>query len=186
MSENDTSKTKNDDSTPDGEFVQLFSKHQRRLYLYILAQVANPVDAEEILQEANIIIWRKFETFQPGTNFFAWISRIASYEVLKFRDRRRRDRLYFSSEFLDAVSEEFEDCQEMILERRTALQTCLGKLRSKDQELIRQRYASGESGKKLARRLGRPVNSVYQSLGRIRKTLLECMRRQMAVEAGQS
>jgi RNA polymerase sigma-70 factor, ECF subfamily len=168
-----------------GEFVQLFTKHQRRLYLYILSQVPSPVDAEEILQEANIIIWRKFDSFQVGTNFFAWISRIANYEVLKYRDRRRRDRLYFSNEFVEAVSKEFADNEEMILERRNALLSCMEKLRSKDRELIQQRYASGESGKGLARLLGRPVNSVYQSLGRIRKTLLECMRRSMTLEAGQ-
>jgi RNA polymerase sigma-70 factor (ECF subfamily) len=33
--------------------------------------------------------------------------------------------------------------------------------------------------------LGRPANSVYQSLGRIRRVLLECVRRRMASGAVQ-
>lgn len=183
MAEQDSSAER--PASPSGDFVQLFTKHQRRLYLYILAQVPNPVDAEEILQEANIVVWRKFEQFTPGTNFFAWSCRIANYEVLKFRDRRRRDRLRFSNEFVEVVAREIEENADLAAEKRTALLGCLGKLRPKDRELIRQRYASGENGKSLAELLGRPVNSVYQSLGRIRKTLLECMKRRMAAEAGQ-
>ena len=57
---------------------------------------------------------------------------------------------------------------------------CIEHLRARDRELIRQRYAAGESGKDLAENIGRPANSVYQSLGRIRRTLLECIQRRMA------
>lgn len=66
--------------------------------------------------------------------------------------------------------------------RRLALKHCLGKLRDKDRDLIESRYAPGERGKDLASQIGRPANSVYQSLGRIRRTLMECIQRQLAVE----
>jgi RNA polymerase sigma-70 factor, ECF subfamily len=170
---------------PSAEFVQLFTRHQRRLYIYILAQVPSPVDAEEILQETNIIIWRKCEQFEMGTNFLAWASRIAKFEVLKFRDRNRRDRLYFSDTFIEQVADEALVASDQLELRRSALIHCLGKLREKDRELIQQRYAPGENGKSVADVLGRPVNSVYQSLGRIRRTLMECIHRRLAVEAGQ-
>ncbi|MEX0704282.1 MAG: sigma-70 family RNA polymerase sigma factor [Planctomycetales bacterium] len=167
------------------EFVQLFTRHQRRLYLYVLAQVGDPVEAEEILQETNIVIWSKFDQFETGTNFHAWACRIATYEVLKHRERKRRDKLYFSDEFIQAVAAEgrFDSDQSDL--RRLALIDCLKKLRKRDRELVRRRYAPGESGKSIAETLGRPVNSVYQSLGRIRRTLLECItRRVAAAEAG--
>lgn len=171
---------------PSGDFVQLFTRYQRRLYLYILAQVPNATDAEEILQETNLVIWRKCDRFQPGTNFFAWTSRIASYEVLKYRERRRRDKLLFSEKFLEAVSEEVVSNEGRLEERRKALQSCLGRLRPEDRDLIRQRYASGRNGKAVAEMLGRPANSVYQSLGRIRRALLECIKRRLATaETGQ-
>ncbi|MFQ5732983.1 MAG: sigma-70 family RNA polymerase sigma factor [Planctomycetaceae bacterium] len=174
-----------DARSPDGEFVQCFTRYQRRLYLYILAQVPNPHEAEEILQETNLVVWRKCEQFQLGTNFLAWSSRIASYEVLKYRERRRRDKLRFSEKFLEAVSREVLEDEGRLEERRKALHVCLGKLRETDRELIRRRYASGQNGKVVAETLGRPANSVYQSLGRIRRTLLECMQRRLATETGQ-
>ena len=175
-------------TSPDPEFVQLFTKYQRRLYLYILSQVPHPADAEEILQETNLVIWRKYNRFEIGTNFLAWTSRIATYEVMKFRDRHRRDRLYFSDRFIEQIGESALADADLLEERRDALIDCLGKLREKDRELVQNRYAPGETGKNLASRIGRPVNSVYQSLGRIRRTLLECVDRRLreeSIEAGQ-
>jgi RNA polymerase sigma-70 factor (ECF subfamily) len=90
---------------PSAEFVQLFTHHQRRLFLYILSQVTNPVEAEEILQETNVVIWSKFSQFQSGTNFLAWVSQIANFEVMKFRTRKRREKLVFSDDFLQTIAQ---------------------------------------------------------------------------------
>ncbi|MCH7988613.1 MAG: sigma-70 family RNA polymerase sigma factor [Planctomycetes bacterium] len=175
-------------AAPEADFVQLFTKFQRRIYLFILFKVPSPFDADEILQETNLVIWQKCDQFRMGTNFLAWACQIATFEVLKFRDRNRRNRLYFSDEFIEQIGEAALDDAEHLEERRNALVSCLGKLREKDQELIQYRYAPGETGINLARRLGRPANSVYQSLGRIRRTLLECINRRLraeSIEAGQ-
>lgn len=170
------------DAPPSGEFVQLFTHHQRRLFLYILAQVSNPVEAEEILQETNVVIWSKCSRFQPGTNFLAWVSQIANFEVMKFRTRRRREKLVFSDDFLQTVAQTSLERSDELESRRSALVYCLSKLRQKDRELIEKRYAPGERGTHLAEQIGRPVNAVYQSLGRIRRALLECIQRKLAGE----
>ena len=165
------------------EFIRLFTRSQRRLFLYILSQVPNPVEADEILQETNLVVWKKSHQFQPGTNFIAWSCRIATYEVYKFRDRRKREKLHFSESFLQQVADESLERIEDDEERHTALMECMKRLRSEDRELIQMRYAPGENGKSVAKILGRPVNSVYQSLGRIRRVLLECVNRRLAAEA---
>ena len=163
--------------------MQLFTHHQRRLFLYILSQVGNPVEAEEILQETNVVIWSKYSQFQPGTNFLAWVSQIANFEVMKSRTRRKREKLVFSDDFLQTVAQASLERSEQLESRRAALVECIQKLRPKDRDLIKQRYAPGERGKHLAEQIGRPANSVYQSLGRIRRTLLECIQRMAIAEA---
>ena len=179
----DAADEKRIESSPNGEFVQLFTHHQRRLFLYILSQVHNPVDAEEILQETNVVIWSKCSKFQPGTNFLAWVSQIANFEVMKYRTRKRREKLVFSDEFLETVAQASLERSEELETRRAALADCLNKLRLKDRELIQQRYAPGERGKHLAEQIGRPANSVYQSLGRIRRSLLDCIQQRLTAEA---
>jgi RNA polymerase sigma-70 factor, ECF subfamily len=162
------------------EFLQLFTRSQRRLFLFILAQVGNPYDAEEVLQETNLIVWSKAQQFELGTNFIAWASQIAMFEVYKHRSRQKKQSHSFSDEFLSQVAEESAVQLDELEERRQALAECLKKLRPQDRELIQTRYAPGERGKDLAAQLGRPANSVYQSLGRIRKTLWECIQRRLA------
>lgn len=164
---------------PSETFIEAFTRNQRRLYLYILAQYPNPTEAEEILQETNIIIWRKFEQFEEGTNFIAWASQIARYEVLKHLERVKRDRKHFSHQFVEQLAADALEVSPRWEARREALQECLQKLKPKDRKLIQRRYAPGSNGKSVAEALNRPANSVYQSLGRIRRTLLECIDRNM-------
>lgn len=167
---------------PDPQFVQEFTRSQRQIYLYILSQVPSPVDADEILQETNLVIWRKVDRFQLGTNFLAWAYQIAGLEVLKFRERRHRDRLRFSEEFIERIAEEVEGVSEQLEARRLAMLACIERLRPADKELIEERYSTGENGLSVARKKGRPANSVYQSLGRIRRALMECITRRLTAE----
>ena len=71
-------------------FLGLYGSHDRRLYLYTLTLLPRPVHAEEVLQEANLVLWRRFDEYQCGTNFFAWACQIIRYKVLKFRERQTR------------------------------------------------------------------------------------------------
>lgn len=165
------------------EFIEQFTQVQRRLYLFILSQLGDTNEADEALQETNLVIWSKWSEFEPGTNFQAWAYRIATYEVLKSRQRKHRSKLRFSPELMNQIASEANNQPSEMIELQTkALRQCLEKLRPKDRDLIEQRYQPGNQGKDLAAELGRPANSVYQSLGRIRRTLLECIERQLALE----
>ncbi len=171
------------DSENGREFIALFTKSQRRIYLYVLSMVPHPIEAEEILQNANLIIWKKAQQFEVGTNFFAWACQIAHYEILKFRKKRSRDKHQFSDEFVSQVADAVKENQDVFELRRNALAFCLDKLRQKDRELIQRRYQGSNQGMDLADELGRPVNSVYQSLGRVRRTLFECINRYITTES---
>ncbi len=38
------------------QFVRLLTEHQRQLYTYILTLLAHPVDADDVLQETNVVM----------------------------------------------------------------------------------------------------------------------------------
>ncbi|WP_296462038.1 sigma-70 family RNA polymerase sigma factor [Rubinisphaera sp.] len=168
------------DTGPDAAFIKSFVKVQRRLYLYLLAQTGNPNSAEEILQNANVVVLAKWKDFEPGTNFLAWVYRIASLEVMKFRQKSSRNRLIFDDDYLATISKAVEEISEGADERQAALAICIRKLKARDRELIRLRYQQGNDGQSLSDQLNRPLNSIYQSLGRIRRTLMSCIEKQLA------
>ena len=152
---------------------------QRRVFLYALGLVHNPNDAEEILQQTNLVLWRKFDQFEQGTDFDRWACRIAYYEVLKARENQGRMRL-LSSDFIDTMAAEAEKSLDLLDDRREALSGCLKKLREKDRYLVMRRYQHRATTRSVAETLGRSVQGTRKSLHRIRMALLACIERTLA------
>lgn len=164
------------------QFAQLLARCQRRVFLYILALVHRAADAEEILQETNLVLWRKFEQYQPGSNFERWACRIAQFEVRKFRQRQSRAERLFSDAFIEALAAEVEASDPVLDARRSALAHCLKKLREADRALVLARYRAGATTRSVAVALGRSIQGTRRSLHRIRMTLLACIERTLAAQ----
>ncbi len=173
------------DAGPGEDFVRLFTQAQRSIFLFVLPLVRTAADAEEVLQETNVVILSKWKQFEPGTNFVAWCRAIARLEVFRFRRGRHHKLQLLGDDVVELLSKHIEEQPVDTEQRRDALSECISKLRESDQELLRRRYAGGVTGDEVAHQLGRPANSVYQSLGRVRKTLIECVRRRLALGGAQ-
>jgi RNA polymerase sigma-70 factor (ECF subfamily) len=163
-------------------FAQLLATCQRRVFLYALRLVHNAADAEEILQETNLVLWRKFDQYEPGTEFARWACRIAYYEVLKFRQRRTREERVFSNDFIETLATESEASMDPLDARRDALAQCLGKLRESERRLVLRRYQENATTRSVAEALGRSVQGTRKALHRIRMALLACIERTLAAE----
>jgi RNA polymerase sigma-70 factor (ECF subfamily) len=162
------------------EFVFQLARHERLLAAYVLALVPHAQDADDILQETKVVMWRHFAQFQPGTNFAAWARKIAFHRVLAFRKRRQRDRLEFSDEFLAAVAAEHESATEQLERRDRALQDCLDRLPAAHREVIQLRYQEALPLEAMAARLGRTVAALYRQLSRLRRVLHDCVTQTLA------
>ena len=159
--------------------------HQQRLSGYIRSLVPQRTDAEDVLQEVNLFIWRHGDEFQPGTNFAAWAYQIARNHVLNFRKRVFRAKLRFSDAIVDLLAAEADADADFSAGRLRALEECLKKLADTDQALVRLRYELDATTQSVAERSGRSLKGVYRSLNRIRTALLECIQRTLAREARQ-
>jgi RNA polymerase sigma-70 factor (ECF subfamily) len=176
-----------DESAATGEknperFVRLLGRYQQRVYSFILTLVPHWADADEVLQETNIVLWRKFSEFQPDTDFVRWANQVAYFEVLKFRRRQQKDHLFFSDAFVEEVAAEVMEMSETLQLQRDRLAGCLQKLSDRDRTLIHLRYDEGSSVKRVAEQLGRSADSVYKSLGRVRRMLIDCIHREKMAE----
>ncbi len=162
---------------------QLMAGHQQRLSGYIRTLVPQRADAEDVLQEVNLFIWRQGEEFQPGTNFAAWAYQIARNHVLSHRKRVSRSRLRFSDAVVEQLAAEVTADADFAAPRLQALERCLQKLADNDQALVRLRYEPEATTQSVAKRSGRSIRGVYRSLNRIRTALLQCIQRTLAREA---
>ena len=106
---------------PSEEFIRAFTQSQRPLFLYILPLVGNPSDADEVLQETNLVIWSKWDQFEEGTNFVAWVRAIARLEVFRFRRTRGRKLCFLEDDVLEIVASRNETVSEEVYLRQEAL-----------------------------------------------------------------
>jgi len=162
------------------QLVALLTQHQRRIFSYIYTLVPERHDAEDLLQETNLVICEKFDSFEQGTDFVAWAYQIAYWRIRYARQKFARSKVVFQQELVDALAQTATTLQEEIDDRHVALGNCLQKLPSRDRELVLTRYEPGGGVPEAARRSGRSLEAAYKALARIRKLLFDCVTHQVA------
>ena len=156
-------------------FVQLMTAHQGRLYGYILSLLGDVDQANDVLQESNVVLWRNAAEFRPGSNFRAWAFRIAHFQVMAHRQRQLRDRVVFDDEILAILDPAAREEDEAFEAREQVLSGCLEKLGEPHRDLLHKRYALGQSLQAIADACRNTANGVAQMLFRIRRSLIECV-----------
>lgn len=165
------------------QFIKLLTANQRRIFAFILSMVGNRVDAEDLLQEAALIMWQKFPEFQLGTDFVAWGVKIAKFCVLNHRKKSKETSLHFCDETLALLQKDAPGMLIKLDSRVDALESCVKQLPKTHQRLVLMRYHSEMPVLEIARRIGCSISSIYKCLSRAHEILVQCVRRRMSEEA---
>ncbi len=164
------------------QFVQQLTRCQRPLYAFILSLLPNPEAANDVLQDVNMVMWRKASEFTLGTNFIAWSCAIARREVLAYLRRTRNPSLVFSEALLDQLAAQAEPFAAETDRRVLALEQCLARLSARQRALIAERYTADSSLEVMAQQRDTSASAVAVLLHRARRTLRECIERRLAAE----
>jgi len=150
----------------------------------VFALVQNMADAEDICQRASLILWQKFEQYDPDTEFRVWAIKIAQYEAYNFIRKRRKDRIFFSDETIKNIVD-LENSEAVLgapESRWAVLRKCIDKLPEHRQSLIRLYYGGTKTVSQVATELGRTEGAVRSALCRVRKVLHDCVEGFMSEE----
>jgi RNA polymerase sigma-70 factor, ECF subfamily len=164
------------------DFIELMTEFQPRLYGYILSLSGNPDAANDVLQEANVVLWKQSGQFTPGSNFKAWAFRIAHFQFMAYRQKQLRDKVLFNEELLSKLASEAKEMDDTYEERAVALEQCLARMPARSREAIHLRYVDELNIEQMATRLQRNSNAIYQILFRARRWLIECVQKQALPE----
>jgi RNA polymerase sigma-70 factor (ECF subfamily) len=165
------------------EFIGLLNGSHALLLRYIMSLVAHRHDAEDVLQRAGLIMWRRFDTYESGTDFIAWATTVCFYEVKTFLRTVGRARITFDDRLLELLAAERALDVRRWNPRLEALESCLEKLDASGRELVQAVYVQGTDTAELARRRGLAVQTIYNKLNLIRRALAECVQRRLAENA---
>ena len=163
-------------------FLRSFTAHEPAIRAHVRRLVPARADADDVMQEISVVLWQKFDSFRDGADFRAWAFGVARFEVLAWLRDRGRDRLVLDEEVITKIAEETTVEEPRLQRQREALEHCMKKVPEGQRGLLMQAYQPESRIQDVAQGSGRTVPGFYQWLHRMRKLLLDCIRRALAQE----
>ncbi len=158
-------------------------QNQRWLTAYVLAQIGDPTAADDLVQDVFSIAFEKRGSFEPGTNFGAWLRSIARNVVLRYFEKRARrpvvsrDDALARLDRLAAAAEDRSVDPAWARSRAEILRECLKDLTDRARRLVTERYGMGRSPAAVSASTGQSISAVNVGLFRARASLADCLRR---------
>jgi RNA polymerase sigma-70 factor (ECF subfamily) len=161
-------------------YLVLLNQHEKALCAYVYTLVHDRHDAEDIIQNCKLTMWKQFAHFEPGSHFQAWSRKIALHQILNYRRSAKRKPLYsMDPAFIEAVAAEIDRSSDHLSARTEALQSCLKELPRNQHQIILMRYYDEAEISEIASMTKRTEAAVYRLLSRVRAILNECVKERM-------
>ena len=156
-------------------FVALVAEHQSRLQAYIFSLLADRNRAADVLQETNLVLWRKKSEYRSDSPFIPWAFSIARFQVLAhLRDSKKEPGLV-DPELAEALAAPSELLAERFEEMQTAVRHCVEALPEQARKLVASRYFQSKSVAKVAESESMGESAVKVALLRARRQLAKCV-----------
>ena len=122
-------------------FRRILEVYQEKLYWHIRRMVLVHEDADDVLQNTFIKIWKGLPGFRENSGLYTWMYRIASNEAITFLKSRQRERLFVADDPDDTIkgrviSDPHFDGDEVFLK----LLDAIDKLPPKQGQVFRMKY----------------------------------------------
>jgi len=165
------------DDRPSARFEELAMPLFDSLYNFASWLVHNKTNAEDLVQETYLKALRSFASFQPGTNFRAWMFRILRNTFLSSRstlDRRMTVEID-SEDDVPALAATSATPESLLIERsrKNAVQNAIEQLPVIFREVILLCDVEDASYQEIAEILSIPMGTVMSRLARARKAVRE-------------
>mgnify|MGYP006373976353 CR=1 FL=1 len=76
--------------TKEKAFTAIVKKYQEKLYWHIRRMVVEHEDANDVLQNMFIKVWKGLENFREDSQLYTWLYRIATNESLTFLEQQKK------------------------------------------------------------------------------------------------
>ena len=78
------------EATKESAYTRIIKKYQEKLYWHIRRMVVEHEDANDVLQNMFIKVWKNLENFREDSQLYTWLYRIATNESLTFLEKQKK------------------------------------------------------------------------------------------------
>ena len=76
--------------TKERAYTSIIRKYQEKLYWHIRRMVVDHEDANDVLQNMFIKVWKGLDNFREDSQLYTWLYRIATNECLTFLEQQKK------------------------------------------------------------------------------------------------
>lgn len=164
-------------STREEAFRELLQQYQERLYWQIRNIVKNHEDADDVLQNTFIKIFRNIEKFKGESRLFSWMYRIATNEAITFLNNRAKKQNITSEELQQQILENLEnDVYFEGDEIQLKLQKAISTLPERQQQVFNMKYFQELKYKEISEILETSVGALKASYHHATKKIEEFLK----------
>lgn len=161
----------------------LWTNAQPSVAAYISSIVPGFQDSDDILQQVAVAVIKNFDKYDENRPFVAWAIGIAKNELLMYQRKNSQNKIIFSAETIEKISQAYEEESLKFDDTRRALEVCMKKLKGRWRRILEMRYLSEFSIPRISQKLGMSNSAIYTSFHRIRMALRDCINRELSREA---
>jgi len=162
-------------------FREIIEVCEARVRMVLAAALPDPAMVEDLAQEVFITAYTRLNTYSPGTDFSAWIKRIARNLARNERrnsSRRKRCSERYARELEHGLERRVDELSRALGNAALqALRECLDAAHGQVRQLLYERYDRNMSSDEIGRKRGRRAGWARLVLHRARLELAECLRR---------
>ncbi|MBP3942590.1 RNA polymerase sigma factor [Sphingobacteriaceae bacterium WQ 2009] len=78
-----------DERTREEAFKLLLNKYQQKIYWHVRRMILNHDDADDVVQDTFIKVWRNLANFRADSQLYTWLYRIATNECITFLNKKK-------------------------------------------------------------------------------------------------
>lgn len=78
------------EATREAAFTKIIKKYQEKLYWHIRRMVVEHEDANDVMQNMFIKVWKNLDNFREDSQLYTWLYRIATNESLTFLEQQKK------------------------------------------------------------------------------------------------
>lgn len=157
-------------------WLKLVRRYEKRVFSYALRMVSNTDDAQDLMQDTFLAVFRNLNSFRGDSAFKSWLLKIAHYRCIEFY-RRRKNTVDIES-VPEAFNEAGENCPELSVvtqQQGSEVIRAMSQLPVNQRVVIEMKFFQYLTFDDIAQQLGISTSTVksrlYAGLGKMKHVL---------------
>lgn len=170
----------------DMPLIKQFLHHQSDFMAYLMAITRDFHAAEEVFQDAAVVVLKHAESGGDIRHFRAWAKEIVRRQALRYMQQQIRQKRHVrpvDPELLEQINRVFieDGTPESVLHGEiSALEACIKKMPDTGRKMLAMRYEKRATFVQIADAVKKTEAAVQRALCRLRRALHDCVRSRMS------